>query len=179
MKWLRCCPEPDRALIIFEPMNLSIRHIAPGDNPFLAAIIRDTLAEFGANHPGTVYFDASTDELYEIFQKEGSVYFVALLDGRIIGGGGIYPTDGLDPDTCELVKMYLLPEARGRGLGRALIEKCLAFAKEKGYRKVYLESMPELKQALKIYEQFGFNYLTGPRGNSGHTGCSLWMLKQL
>jgi putative acetyltransferase len=160
-------------------MNLRIRHIEPGDNPFLAAIIRDTLAEFGANHPGTVYYDSSTDQLYEVFQKEGSVYFVALLDDRIIGGGGIYPTDGLDPDTCELVKMYLLPEARGRGLGRALIGKCLAFAKERGYNKVYLETMPELRQALKIYEQFGFNYLPGSMGNSGHTGCSLWMLKQL
>jgi putative acetyltransferase len=151
----------------------------PGDNPFLATIVKDTLAEFGANHRGTVYFDPTTDQLYEVFRKEGSVYFVALLEGKIIGGGGIYPTEGLDPDTCELVKMYLLPEARGLGLGKTLIQKCLEFAKEAGYEKVYLESMPELKKALKVYEKFGFEYLTGPRGNSGHTGCSLWMLKQL
>ena len=38
--------------------------------------------------------------------------------------------------------------------------------------------MPELKQALSVYEKFGFEYLKGPMGNSGHTGCSLWMLKQ-
>jgi len=44
---------------------------------------------------------------------------------------------------------------------------------------VYLETMPELKQALKVYEKFGFRYLEGPMGNSGHTGCSLWMLKTL
>ena len=75
-----------------------------------------------------------------------------------VGGGGIYPTDGLAADTCELVKMYLLPEARGMGLGRELIEKSLTFAKEYGYQKVYLESMPELKQALKVYEKFGFEY---------------------
>ena len=160
-------------------MEITIRNIEAGDNPFLSTIVKDTLAEFGANHPGTVYFDPSTDHLYEVFRKEGSVYFVALLDGKIIGGGGIYPTDGLQEDTCELVKMYLLPEARGLGLGRTLIQKCLEFAKENGYTKVYLESMPELKQALKVYEKFGFEYLSGPRGNSGHTGCSLWMLKQL
>jgi putative acetyltransferase len=39
--------------------------------------------------------------------------------------------------------------------------------------------MPELKQALKVYAKFGFEYLKGPMGNSGHTGCSLWMLKKL
>jgi len=160
-------------------MDLQIRDIEPSDNPFLSTIVKDTLAEFGANHPGTVYYDPTTDHLYEVFRKEGSIYFVAILNGKIIGGGGIYPTDGLDAETCELVKMYLLPEARGLGLGRTLIEKCLEFARNAGYKKVYLESMPELKQALKIYARFGFEYLSGPMGNSGHTGCSLWMLKQL
>ena len=159
--------------------SLNIRTIQPADNPFLSRIVKDTLAEFGANHPGTVYYDATTDALYELFQKKGAAYFVAELDGVIAGGGGIYPTDGLPDDTCELVKMYLLPQARGTGLGRTLIEKSLAFAKEAGYKLVYLETMPELKQALKVYAKFGFDYLKGPMGNSGHTGCSLWMLKSL
>ena len=159
--------------------NILIRNIQPSDNPYLSRIVKDTLAEFGANHPGTVYFDATTDALYELFQAKGAGYFVAELDGQIVGGGGIYPTDGLPADTCELVKMYLLPQARGTGLGRTLIEKSLAFAKETGYRQVYLESMPELKQALKVYAKFGFEYLKGPMGNSGHTGCSLWMLRSL
>lgn len=159
--------------------HITIRVIGPADNPFLAKIVRDTLAEFGANHPGTVYYDPTTDALYELFQKKGAGYFVALLNETIIGGGGIYPTEGLPADTCELVKMYLLPGGRGMGLGRTLIEKSLSFANEMGYRQVYLETMPELKQALKVYEKFGFKYLQAPMGNSGHTGCSLWMLRQL
>ena len=160
-------------------MNLSIRNIQPSDNPIIARIVKDTLAEFGADYPDTVYYDPTTDALYELFQKEGAAYFVAELNGEIVGGGGIYPTDGLADDTCELVKMYLLPKGRGIGLGKTLIEKSLAFAKEAGYKKVYLESMPELKQALKVYAKFGFEYLVGPMGNSGHTGCSLWMLRSL
>ncbi|MBC7873268.1 MAG: GNAT family N-acetyltransferase [Ferruginibacter sp.] len=159
--------------------NHSIRTIEPADNPFLSKIVKDTLAEFGANHPGTVYYDSTTDTLFELFQKKGAAYFVAELNGEIVGGGGIYPTDGLPVDTCELVKMYLLPKARGTGLGKTLIEKSLAFAKETGYKQVYLETMPELQQALKVYAKFGFEYLKGPMGNSGHTGCSLWMLKKL
>ncbi len=159
--------------------EITIRNIQPSDNPCLSKIIKDTLTEFGANHPGTVYYDPTTDALYELFQTKGAGYFVAELDGQIVGGVGIYPTEGLLDDTCELVKMYLLPHARGTGLGRTLIEKSLDFAKETGYKQVYLESMPELQQALKVYAKFGFEYLKGPIGNSGHTGCSLWMLRSL
>ena len=159
--------------------NLAIRTIVKSDNPHLAKIVKDTLTEFGANHPGTVYYDDSTNFLFELFDRTGAAYFVAELNGEIVGGAGIYPTDGLPADTCELVKMYLLPAARGIGLGRTLIEKSLDFAKSAGYQKVYLESMPELKQASKVYEKFGFDYLKGPMGRSGHTGCSLWMLKDL
>jgi putative acetyltransferase len=159
--------------------KITIRDIRHSDNPILSKIVKDTLKEFGANHPNTVYYDPTTDALYEMFQKKGARYFVAEINEEIVGGSGIYPTDDLPGDTCELVKMYLLPHARGSGLGRTLIEKSLAYAKEAGYKNVYLESMPELKQALKIYARFGFEYLKGPMGNSGHTGCSLWMLKSL
>ena len=156
-----------------------IRPIQPADNPVIAKIIRDTLTEFGANHPGTVYYDPTTDALFELFRQEKSVYNIAEVDGKIVGGGGIFPTAGLPADTCELVKMYLLPEARGAGLGTLLIKKCLEQAKANGFSKVYLETMNELKAALKVYERLGFSYLTGPMGNSGHFGCPLWMMKEL
>ena len=166
-------------LAIFNLVNIILRPIQPADNPIIAAIIRDTLKEFGANHPGTVYYDPTTDNLFELFQTKKSVYYIAEIDGKIVGGGGIYPTTGLPADTCELVKMYLLPEARGKGIGRALIEKCLETAKETGYTQCYLETMPDLKDALYIYAKNGFRYLNGPLGNSGHHGCTLWMLKDL
>ncbi len=156
-----------------------IRPIQPEDNQTLAHIIRSTLAEFGANHPGTVYYDDATDSLFKVFEKENSFYFVAEENGAIVGGGGIFPTDGLPEDTCELVKMYLLPDARGIGLGRQLIEKCLNQAKEFGFRRMYLESMPELHLALKMYEKFGFTYICEPLGNSGHFGCDLHMILDL
>jgi putative acetyltransferase len=104
---------------------------------------------------------------------------VAVLNGSVVGGGGIFPSEGLPEDTCELVKMYLLPQVRGIGLGKKLISDCLSAAQNAGYRNVYLETMPELKDALKTYAKFGFNYLKGPMGNTGHFGCELWMLKIL
>ena len=159
--------------------EITIRPIQPVDNPALALIIRNTLTEFGAANPGTVYYDATTDALSELFQASGSAYFVAEANGRILGGGGIFPTEGLPEDTCELVKMYLLPEARGIGLGRTLIEKCIETAREKEYLQIYLETLDELHFALKIYSKFGFEYLKAPMGDSKHFGCGLWMLKKL
>jgi putative acetyltransferase len=156
-----------------------IRTIEPADNPLLSKIIRSTLAEFHANHPGTVYYDASTDHLYELFKQHKSVYYVAVVDNKVCGGVGIFPSPGLPPDTCELVKMYLVPEARGQGLGKLLIEKAIAFAAASGFANVYLETMPELRKAVKVYEKFGFRFLSKPMGNTGHFGCDIWMLKKL
>jgi putative acetyltransferase len=157
--------------------EIIIRTIEEKDNAAVASVIRRTLEEFGANHPGTVYFDAATDSLFQLFRATPrSVYYVAELNGEVVGGGGIFPSDGLPEDTCELVKMYLLPTVRGIGLGKKLIQQCIDFAKETGYQNIYLETMPELKQALKTYEKFGFEYIDHAMGNTGHFGCELWML---
>jgi len=155
------------------------RKIRLSDNEEIASVVRSSLAEFGANKPGTVYYDDTTNHLYELFQKPGSIYFVAEMDEKVLGGAGIYPSEGLPQQTGELVKMYLRAEARGRGLGKLLIEKCLEFAKGYGYLQLYIETMPELKKALSIYEKFGFEYLKGSLGNTGHFGCDVWMLKKL
>jgi putative acetyltransferase len=159
--------------------QLLIRPIQPGDNIAIASIIRSTLTEFGLANPGTAYYDKATDDMYSSFQLPGSRYHVGLVDGQIAGGGGIYPSPGLPGDVCEMIKMYLGAGARGKGLGRRLIEASLDFARQYGYRQVYIETMPELKRAMSIYEKYGFRYLEGPMGNTGHFGCSIWMLKQL
>ncbi len=159
--------------------QISIRPIAPADNAPLAKVVRQTLAEFGANHPGTVYYDPTTDALFELFQTPRAAYFVAHSQGRILGGAGIFPTEGLPPGTCELVKMYLVPDARGIGLGRTLIERCAETARNTGFSHLYLETMPELETALRVYEKFGFTYLEAPMGNSGHFGCQRWMLLKI
>ncbi len=156
--------------------KIIVRSIQPSDNAALAGIIRHSLAEFGADKPGTVYYDPTTDALHELFQTPGSFYLVAENDQQVLGGAGIFPTIGLPSGVCELVKMYLHKDARGKGLGRQLIERCLQQAKTLGYTGVYLETMPELGKAVEIYEKFGFRYLDGPMGSSGHFGCHVWML---
>lgn len=158
---------------------ITLRPLRKEDNAVIASIIRSVLAEFKANKPGTVYFDPTTDDLFSLFSVPGSAYWILELDGKIVGGSGIFPTEGLPSGCCELVKLYLLHEARGKGYGKTLIERSLQSARETGFTQVYLETMPELKLAVGLYEQCGFTYLDGPLGNSGHFGCDLWMRRQL
>jgi putative acetyltransferase len=162
-----------------EKSLINIRPIEPSDNIALAKVIRDALTEFGANKPGTVYFDPTTDALYELFRTNGAYYFVATIDDELVGGCGIYPTENLPEGTCELVKLYLKSSARGTGLGKKLMLQSMEWAKANGYNQVYLESMPELTKAVSIYENVGFTRIHQPLGNSGHGGCDIWMTKQL
>lgn len=160
-------------------MELVIRPLQEKDNPILAKIIREVLTEYKANKPGTVFTDPTTDNLFELFQTPGSCYWVVEENGNILGGSGLFPTEGL-PDTCiELVKLYLSKESRGKGLGKMLMDQCIQKAKELGYNQVYLESLPELNTAVKLYENMGFVHLNEPLGASGHFACNLWMLKNI
>ena len=159
--------------------NISIRPILEADNSDIAAIIRKILIEFGANKPGTVFFDPTTDNLFQLFSVPDAAYYIAEADGKIVGGSGVFPTPGLPAGCCELVKLYLISEMRGQGLGLLLMEKCFQKAIDLGFTQMYLETMPELRTAIGLYEKAGFSFLPGPLGQSGHFGCDLWMIKKL
>lgn len=156
------------------------RSIQKVDNHSLAMVIRKCLEESGADLIGTVYHDASTDHLYELFQNPLSYYVVAVDDGgKIVGGCGLYPTLGLPSGRVELVKMYLDSSVRGKGFGRHLLKICITKAKELGYHEIYLETLPQLQKAMALYEKNGFEYIKDRCGDSGHSGCSIFMLHKL
>jgi len=160
-------------------MGIIFRHIKKEDNKEIAELIRSVFREFGIARPGTVYFDPTTDDLFSLFKKPGSVYWIAEEGGKIIGGCGVYSTPGLPEGCAELVKLYLISSERGKGIGRELLEKSIESAKQLGYKQLYLESLPELSKAIRLYEKAGFTFIPGPMGNSGHFGCNIWMLKDL
>ena len=162
------------------PEELIIRKIQPKDNPFIAKIIRTALEEYDQAKPGTVYTDPSTDELYETFSgNPKSTYFIAELNEKAIGGCGIYPTKNLPEGYAELVKIYLNSEFRGKGIGKQLMNKSIAYAKEQGCTHLYLESFPSLKEAIYLYEKIGFEKVAEPMGDSGHFACTVWMVLPL
>lgn len=161
-------------------MSVTIRNIEPQDNIELARIIRAALVEFDVPKQGTVYSDPDTDRLYQLFSETpGSCYFVAEEDGEMIGGCGIYPTNGLPAGYAELVKLYLTAQTRGKGIGKLLMDKCNEAAKAMGYTHLYLESFPQLAKAVSLYEKAGYQNQDGALGNSGHFACTIWMVKEL
>lgn len=159
--------------------EIIIREIQKQDNPEIAAIVRTVLMEMGAPKVGTAYADPQLDFMYETYVKPKSVYFVVEINGKIIGGAGIGQLENEANTICELQKMYFLPEARGLGVGAQMIVKCLQSALDFGFSKCYLETMPYMVDAQKLYKKVGFEYLCAPLGNTGHTSCPVWMIKKL
>lgn len=159
--------------------NFKIREIKPQDNSKIAQTIRDILIEFGVPKVGTAYADKILDTLYEAYLFDKAIYYVIEKDGKIYGGAGIKQLDNFEGNVCELQKMYFLPEARGIGLGSKMIEICLQKAKEYGFEQCYLETLPYMENARKLYKKVGFKSLDSPMGDTGHYSCNLWMLKDL
>ena len=117
---------------------IQIRPIRKEDNAAIALIIRAALEEFGANKPGTVYFDETTDHLFELFNSnQNCAYFIAEEDAVILGGAGFFHSEGLDDTTCELVKMYLSKNARGKAFGQQMINHCIEVAKQQGQVEMF------------------------------------------
>ncbi len=156
-----------------------IRKVEQRDNEALAKLIREVFLEYKAPKENTVYSDPSTDQLFETFQHKGAVLWLAEEKDKILGCCGIYPTEGLPPNCVELVKFYLPASARGKGVGKTLMEKSIASAIELNYTQLYLESFPEFDKAVSIYEKQGFIKIDKALGNSGHTACTIWMIKSL
>ena len=156
-----------------------IRNIEKKDNDAVAEIVRSVLLELGAPKVGTAYEDPSVDVMYETYQKPNAVFFVVESDEKIIGCAGIDTLANAEETICELQKMYFLPQARGLGIGAKMIQLCLENAKALGFKKCYLETMPFMKDAQKLYTKIGFHNLARPLGNTGHSFCSIWMMKDL
>ena len=158
---------------------MKIRTIDIKDNRELSLVIRNVLIEMGVPKTGTAYEDEELDTMYEAYLGPRTIYYVVTDGKKILGGGGIAPLKDGDPSVCELQKMYFSPKARGKGLGQKLIDTCIDFAKSNDFKLCYIETMPNMEAAQKLYKKLGFNYIDHPMGNTGHCSCPIWMTKSL
>ncbi len=158
---------------------MRIRYIEKSDNTKIAAVIRKVIIEMGAPKTGIAYEDQELDAMFEAYEKDRFIYFVVENAKQIFGGAGIAPLKNGDPLICELQKMYFLPEARGKGLGKQMIQRCIDFAKVSNFKLCYIETMQNMKDAQKLYIKTGFKYIYHSFGNTGHSSCPIRMLKTL
>lgn len=159
--------------------NASIRPITPADDAAMAAIIRAVMPEFGATGDGFAINDPEVDWMSRAYSEPRHAYFVFERGGRVLGGAGIAPLAGGDAGTCELRKMYFLPEARGTGAGARMMARCLDAAREAGFARCYLETLCGMDAAMRLYERSGFHRIDGPMGATGHGGCNTFYLRDL
>lgn len=159
--------------------TFDLRPIRAGDDAAIASIIRTVMPEFGACGSGFAISDPEVDWMHRAYSAPRSAYFVVERDGRVCGGGGIAPLEGGDADTCELRKMYFLPEVRGLGAGAALMERCLDAARGFGFRRCYIETLTGMEAAMRLYERTGFRHIDAPLGATGHGGCDRYYLLDL
>ena len=156
-----------------------IRKIKEADNYQIAEIIKQVLISFNADPKTTFLGDPARLTMFYNYQKEGADYFVTEMDTVLIGGCGINQLDGGEKGICELQRMFLLPEYRGKGIGSSLMKNCLSAAKQMGYSKIYLESLSQMKAAIQLYEHSGFVHIPKALGNTGHGGCNVFMVMDL
>lgn len=159
--------------------NWIIRIIEKKDNQAVAELIRAVFDELNIPKVGTAYADPYLDLMFEEYTKPKSVYFVVENNSKIVGGAGIAPLANEAETICELQKMYFLPEARGLGIGSQMMDNCLQAAKDFGFYNCYLETMPFMHDAQKLYKKAGFEFICSPMGSTGHVSCPVWMLKEL
>ncbi len=160
-------------------MNYKIQEIQKEDDSVVCEIIQKVGAEYGAVGDG---FGPSDPEVlcmsknYDDTTK--SRYLIVKIEGEVVGGCGVAPFNK-STTICELKKLFLLPDSRGLGLGRKLTEQCLNYAKLKGFKSCYLDTLQSMTSAVALYESIQFRHLDKPLEGTEHNGCNVWMLKDL
>lgn len=144
---------------------MNYRSLTADDDAALASIIRTSLEQMHLNLPGTAYSDPELDHLSAYYAREPKkrTYFVALDDaGQVVGGVGVAEFAPI-PNCAEIQKLYLSDAVRGKGYSKELMRLAETWAKEAGYRQLYLETHSNLQIAIKLYQKLGFTEIERPK----------------
>ena len=143
---------------------LKYRRITDDDDEAIAEIVRTNLEKMHLNITGTAYFDPELNHLSTYYNStpEKRCYYIALDDDEhVIGGVGIAEFNGIK-DCAELQKLYLDDTAKGQGFSKELVSAAENWARNAGYKQIYLETHSNLKVAMKLYEKLGFKEIEKP-----------------
>ena len=143
----------------------------------LANLIRYNLKAHHLDLPGTVYFDDGLDHLSTFYACPGRLYLVLLNEEKLVGGIGLAEASVFS-DCCEMQKLYLDDNVKGKGLGYKLIDAIENEARKFGYRRIYLETHTNLQAAIHIYEKAGYAEIPRPDAVV-HSTMNKFFLKEL
>lgn len=133
--------------------DASVRLATNRDRNKIISLVTAVLSEFGLQPD----FETSESDLLDIeatyFQNGGFFKIVENKDNQLFGTFAVYP---VDEKTCKLRKMYLAPHVRGCGLGKRMLERAFDDARKSGFATMILETMPAMKDAIRLYTRRGF-----------------------
>ena len=159
--------------------DFGIRAWQPEDRQAVADIARVVLAEYDMSFEP----DASDRDVVQIetaYWETGGEFWVVEHGDRLVGSGGYHPCDRANTEgarAAELRKMFLLPEARGKGLGRYLLTALEQAAAKRGFTEMWLETAVRMNVAVELYRKNGYQR---PENSDVHvTRCDLVYCKQL
>jgi putative acetyltransferase len=111
------------------------------------------------------------DDIQKNYFENGGIFLVMTENDQLICTGAIRK---LKDDICELKRLWLLPEYHGQGLGYRMLSELLTFAKEKGYKRIWLETDPIAQsRALEFYKRLGFYEIPSYTDHDGEAAMEL------
>jgi GNAT superfamily N-acetyltransferase len=126
---------------------------------------RRLVREYAASLNVDLSFQNFDDELQHFateYAPPGGAFILAEEAGQYLGCIGLRR---LSADSGEIKRLYIVPASRGRGLGRVLVERIIAAAREIGYRSLLLDTLPFMKDAQALYLSLGFRPTSAYRFN--------------
>jgi putative acetyltransferase len=159
--------------------SCQIRRLQHGGVHQFLEIIRSVRQELGLASRVTALLEPSDCAVLDVYRHRRSAYLVAVVGNHALGGAGIFPLTNEDWGTCELRRMYLPPQHRGRGIGQALRNTCLETARSLGFEHCYAETVSEMSTAIAFYERNGFRRLAAPVGETDHSHNDFWLMLTL
>lgn len=158
-------PETSGGFLAMNREDIIIEPLQEGEEWSACDIIRRNLQDY--DEAGTVL--ASTfrrlDAFQAVYTSHGARYLIAkdqVREGLAVGGVGVGPLHGLPPEegVGEIRDLVLEPSYRGRGIGSRLLKRALAEAKKLGYKRLYLETTPQMENARQLFLRYGFRPVT-------------------
>ena len=133
--------------------EIFFRSAANDDGDKVRNLIFGILREYELE-PDQTGTDSDIDDLENNYIKRGGLFEILEdANGNLLGTVGLFP---IDKETVELRKMYFAKELRGRGYGKKTLTRVIEKARKLGFKRIYLETASVLKEAIGLYEKFGF-----------------------
>ncbi|WP_413171325.1 GNAT family N-acetyltransferase [Anabaena azotica] len=142
---------------MYKYKEFTIRNFQPNDHQIILDIIQSIRLEYGVIIPKEYDQDMQNYMAVEKYYLETSgLFWVVEKENKILGTGAFYPYKGVEKG-AEIKKIYLLPEARGKGLGKLLLQKLELEIANRGFATIWIKTISLFQEATSLYENNGYS----------------------